>query len=124
MIAFTNYYIAFWQQDFTVTVGAAFIFLEISTPFVQLRWLYFHHGLTGGALLQNINTICLAFFFIFGRVFVQIFIVWVYAIDWLSDMWFHKEGVSLFYKIILAEMATAVLINIILNGHWSFLIVR
>ena len=47
VVAFTNYYIAFWQQDFVVTIGAAFIFLEISTPFVCARWLLFHHGYKG-----------------------------------------------------------------------------
>ena len=124
VIAFGNYYLAFWQQDFTVTVGAAFLFLEISTPFVQMRWLYFHHGLTGAALLQNINTLLLFFFFIFGRVFVQLYIVWEYAIDWLALTWFHKEGVPELYKAILVEMAIAVLINMILNFYWSFLIVR
>ena len=50
VIAFTNYYMAFWQQDFAVTSGAAFIILEISTPFVCLRWLFFHHGLKGSMI--------------------------------------------------------------------------
>ena len=47
VIAFSNYYIAFWKQDFTITIGAMFIFLEISTPFVCMRWILFHHGFKG-----------------------------------------------------------------------------
>ena len=50
IVAFVTYYLAFWQQDFTVTLGAAFILLEISTPFVCFRWLFFHHGLKGSAV--------------------------------------------------------------------------
>ena len=34
VMAFLNYYIAFWKQDFAVTSGASMIFLEVSTPFV------------------------------------------------------------------------------------------
>ena len=50
--------------------------------------------------------------------------MWAYAIDWLALTWFHKEGVPELYKAILVEMAIAVLINMILNFYWSFLIVR
>lgn len=50
LIAFSNYYLAFWQQGFPVSIGAMFIFLEISTPFVCLRWLYFHHDLKGSMI--------------------------------------------------------------------------
>lgn len=37
VVAFLAYYCAFWQQDFAVTQGAIFIFLEVSTPFVCIR---------------------------------------------------------------------------------------
>ena len=33
IVAFLNYYIAFWKQDFAVTAGASMILLEMSTPF-------------------------------------------------------------------------------------------
>ena len=123
VIGWLNYYIAFWQQDFTVTVGAAFIFLEISTPFVTLRWLFFHHGYKD-TLLQHVNTVMLFITFIFGRVFVQAYIIIAFAIDWLIDTWFHREGVPFVYKLILVEMWGAVLVNVTLNFWWSFLIIK
>lgn len=122
VVAFTNYYMAFWQQDFAVTVGAAFILLEISTPFVCLRWLYFHHGLKG-SMIQNINTVVLFLLFVAARVIYQAYIICAYSIDWVGYMWFEKEGVSLLYKVILAEMALAVLINVVLNYYWTYVIV-
>ena len=44
VLGFLNFYALFWQQDFSVALGAAIIVLEISTPFVCMRWLLFHHG--------------------------------------------------------------------------------
>ena len=70
-----------------------------------------------------INTLFLFVTFLFGRVFVQAYLIWEYAIDWISQTWFETDGVLLAYKIILVEMALAVLINVVLNFYWSFLIV-
>ena len=39
-------------------------------------------------------------------------------------MFTDKEDVPIIYKVILAEMATAVLINVVLNFYWSWLIIR
>ena len=47
-----------------------------------------------------------------------------FAAGWLNNMWFEKEGVPMIYKIILLEMTIALLINVVLNFYWSFLIVR
>lgn len=67
---------------------------------------------------------CLFFFFIFGRVYLQAYLIINYAIDWLVMMFTDKEDVPIIYKVILAEMATAVLINVVLNFYWSWLIIR
>ena len=37
-------------------------------------------------------------------------------------MWFEKEGVELLYKLLLVELFIAVLINVVLNFWWSYLI--
>ena len=39
-------------------------------------------------------------------------------------MWWYTDGVEFAYKLLLVEMALAVLINIILNFFWSYLILR
>ena len=106
-----------------MTCGAAFILLEITVPFICLRWLFFHHGYKG-SFIQNVNTILLFIFFIFGRVFFQAYVIWAFAIDWIADMWFDKKDVSTVYKLVLLEMAIAVAINVVLNFYWSYLIIR
>ena len=105
-----------------MTIGAIFIFLEVSTPFVCARWLFFHHGLKG-SIVQNINTMFLFVTFIFGRVLVQAYLVYYYAIDWVSMM-LAKEDVSLVYKAVLVEMSICVLLNVGLNFWWSYLILK
>ena len=39
-------------------------------------------------------------------------------------MWFEKEGVELGYKLLLLELFIAVIINVILNFWWSYLIIK
>ena len=121
VIGFANYYLAFYKLGFPVTIGAALIFLEVSTPFVCIRWLLFHHGYKGSNL-QTANTLALFFFFIFGRVVMQMILVIGYAISWVS-MTLTDDNVGGLYKIFIIEMCTAVLINICLNFYWSYLII-
>lgn len=97
--------------------------MEMSTIFVVLRWLLFHHGYKGSTL-QALNSVFLFCTFIFGRVVYQSILVYDYMWDWLMLQWFQKENVSFVYKLILVEMFTAVLINVALNFLWSFLIFR
>ena len=52
LIGFQTMYMAVaWKQDFTVTVGVVFAFLEVSTPFVCIRWALFKHNVGSGSLL-------------------------------------------------------------------------
>ena len=62
--------------------------------------------------------------FVVARVIFQAYIIFAYAIDWLNYMWFEKQGVSTLYKVILVEMAIAVLSNVILNYYWTWIIVK
>ena len=112
------------MQDFTVTVGCAFIVIEISTPFICSRWFMFDHKIPSGHILHTTNTILLSFFFIFGRVFFQLYVIAYYAAPWIYYMYNVAEGVSQLYLLILLEMQASVLINVILNFYWSFLIIR
>ena len=79
LMGFITYYIAFWEQDFTITIGAAFIFIEISTPFVCSRWILFHHGYKG-SIAQAINSAFLFVSFIFGRIPMQLYLFFGFAL--------------------------------------------
>ena len=97
-----------------MTVGAALLFMEISTPFVVLRWLLFHHEMKASCI-QATNSVLLFVTFIFGRVFVQAYLLYEFAGGWLYETWFVRDGVPLAYKVILIEMAITILISVILN---------
>ena len=38
-------------------------------------------------------------------------------------MWFEKDNVEFLYKLFILEMFTAVVINMVLNFYWSYLII-
>ena len=81
-------------------------------------------GYLGGTLIQNINTMFLVFTFLFGRVCFQLYIVVIYAMPWLWSLYTEKEGVPVEYKFLLVEMQGAVIVNIILNFMWSWLLIK
>lgn len=124
MIGFVTMYSAFWQQDFTVVFGTMLLFMEVSTPFVCLRWLMFAHGVTGGNVIQSTNSFLLFFSFLGGRVFWQIYACLFVGVPWLWDMYFVNENVPTGYLALLAWMQLAVAINVILNFYWAFLITK
>ena len=45
-----------------------------------------------------------------------------FAVQWVGWMLFEKPGVSLLYKAFIIEMSIAVLINVVLNFYWAYLI--
>ena len=91
-----NFYIVFWPQDFTVTVGVAQLLMEASTPFVCMRWLNFHHGLKD-SVFQLVNSVCMLVMFLVVRIAYQPYLAYVYMWPYLQLMWFQKEGVSVAY---------------------------
>ena len=48
----------------------------------------------------------------------------VFGLPFFLETLFVKEGVSFAYKLLMAEFSFAVMINVLLNFYWSFLIVR
>ena len=48
----------------------------------------------------------------------------MFAGGWLVTQLFKEEGVPVIYKVILVETALAVMINVVLNFYWSFLIIK
>ena len=123
VLAALNFYLAFWYLGFPLVIGAVFVILEISTPFVCIRWLLFHHG-KKGSVWQNINTLTLAFFFIGGRIFFQSYIIIAFVFDWLYKFYFEEENVPILYKIFVTEMLFTVFVNVLLNFYWSWLIIK
>ena len=53
---------------------------------------------------------------------MQLYLVIFYAVDWVAMM-LQKDSVPFLYKCFLVEMSTAVIINMILNFFWAYLII-
>ena len=57
--------------------------MEASTPFVCLRWLYFHHGLKGSSI-QSINSIFLLLVFLAVRIVYHPYLAYEYMWPYVS----------------------------------------
>jgi hypothetical protein len=55
---------------------------------------------------------------------MQIYLIFGFAIEWLNYTLLEQTDVPKLYKVFIVEMALAVLINVILNFLWSYLITR
>ena len=62
--------------------------------------------------------------FISGRFFFLAYLMIVFGLPFFLETLFLKEGVSFAYKLLMAEFSFAVMINVLLNFYWSFLIIR
>lgn len=105
-----------------IVFGSAMTFLEISTPFVAIRWMLFFHGVVGGDWRQTINTIICGIVFIFCRTgFQLVAVVWV--MPWILNTFFVETGKPVWYLPLIAEFTLAVFINVAFNLYWSYLII-
>jgi hypothetical protein len=62
-------------QDYFTVASAAFMTVEVSAAFPNLRYLLFQHGYTNKNMVVAINSILLAITFLFGRMPLLIFLI-------------------------------------------------
>ena len=68
IIAITTYYQTLYFMDFMVVFGCMLMFMEISTPFMAFRWLFFRHGMHESKWYAA-SSAGLFLTFLFGRIF-------------------------------------------------------
>jgi hypothetical protein len=106
-----------------VVFGSAMCWLEISTIFVNLRWLMFFQDIKGGDWRHNLNTLVLAVTFIgFRTLFQLVACIWP-GLGFLYFTYFVQDG-RLWYKALIVELSLAVLLNLAMNMNWSVLVVK
>ena len=66
-------------HDFFTVASAAFMTAEVSATFPNLRYLLFQHGYTNKNLVVTINSMLLAFTFLFGRMPLLVFLIFYSA---------------------------------------------
>jgi len=122
VLGFQTMFCALIPFNMPLVFGSAMCWLEISTPFIAFRWMMFFHGITGGDLRQTINTIICAIVFIAFRSVFQLIAIYC-VLDWLSFTFFQETGRPFWYLPLMTEFFLAVVINVVFNAYWSYLII-
>ena len=85
----------------------------------------FQHGVSGGHIVQSINSVMLFFSFLICRIYFQVYTVVVSALPFFWFKMVESTTSSTFiYKIVLVTMSLGVFVNMLLNFYWAYLIVH
>ena len=122
LIAVVTYYQTLYFMDFMVVFGSMLLFIEISTPFVSLRWLLFTHGLNE-TKWYVINAAMMFLSFLFGRLIFQFYICFWFGVDWVYAE-YMKKNLTLYQGTVITEMAIMVVLSCVLNSYWMWLMIK
>ena len=122
IIAVLTFYQTLYFMDFMVVFGTMLLFMEISTIFLNLRYLLFTHGYAHTRWYAA-NAVCMFFTFLLGRLFYQIYICVMYMGDWVYAE-YMKKNLTFYQGTVITEMAIMVLLSIVLNSYWMLLMVK
>ena len=90
LVAVTTFYQTLYFMDFMIVFGVMLLFIEISTPFLSLRWLLFTHNMQH-TKFYAVNALAMFFTFLGGRLIFQFYIVFYYGIDWVYREYMKKN---------------------------------
>ncbi len=111
-------------HDYFTCVSVAFLSIEISGMFPNTRYLLFQHGFTNTSRVQTLNSMLLAFTFIFGRMPLFAVLLLLSAIPTLWGIVFGHQGYSFLYYCLVAFMIVMFLLVFVLNIYWCYAIVK
>ena len=66
-------YMAQIPNNYTINFGVVSLFMEITTLFINTRWLLFQHKVVGGSCLQSVNSALLFVSFTLCRIVFQLY---------------------------------------------------
>jgi hypothetical protein len=120
LISLVSFFITLHFNNFTVVFGIMLLHMEISTTYICIRWLLYTHKLER-TTLSKVNLGMGAFTFLFGRLCFQIYISLAFGFPML----FNQIAVSSFSEILLLLfLFSAILLSIVMNSYWMWLIIR
>ena len=109
-------------MDFMVVFGTMLLFMEISTIFLNLRYLLFTHGYAHTKWYAA-NAVLMFLTFLFGRLIYQIYICVMYMGDWVYHE-YMKKNLTFYQGTVITEMAIMVILSIVLNSYWMLLMIK
>lgn len=122
LVAVTTYYQTLYFMDFMCVFGCMLLFIEISTPFVSARWLLFTHGMSESPLYA-LNALLTFITFLFGRIVYQFYIVIFYGAAWVYAE-YSRKNLTVYQGFVITEMAIMVILSIMLNSYWMWLMIK
>ena len=122
IIAVTTFYQTLYFMDVMVVFGTMLLFMEVSTIFVSARWLLFTHGYAKSPIYAA-NAICMFFSFLLCRLIFQVYITGWYLFDWVYHE-YMKKSLTFYQGTVVAEMTVMVILSIVLNGYWMWLMIK
>ena len=122
LVAIATYYQTLYYMDFMCVFGCMLLFIEVSTPFVCLRWLLFTHGLQESKMYP-INAICMFLTFFFSRIVYQFYVVFWFGGSRIYDEYTEKN-MTLVKFFVCTELVIMVILSVALNAYWMLLMCR
>ena len=98
IIAITTFCGTLVFMNFTVVFGCMLLFVEVSTPFICIRWLIYAHN-AQDSCWNAVNSVLIFFSFLVGRMMFQLFILFTYGFPKLTKMF--KELDMPYWKVTL-----------------------
>ena len=108
-------------MDFAVVFGVMLLVIEVSSIFMNVRYLLFEHGL-GQTKWYAINAVLLFVSFILTRMIYQPFIL-IYFSGQIYDE-YGKKGVGYYKAFVITELLIMVTLSMVLNSYWMYLMCK
>ena len=121
IVAIVTFYQTLYFMDFAVVFGVMLLVIEISTIFMNIRWLLFEHGY-GQSTAYAINALFLFFFFILTRMIYQPYIL-ILCSGYIYDE-YGKKGVGYYKAFVISELVVMVALSMVLNTYWFWLMCK
>jgi len=122
LVACATYYQTLYWMDFMCVFGCMLLFIEISSPFVCMRWLLFTHGLVESKWYA-INAVAMFVVFFLSRIVYQFYVCFWFGSDWMVRE-YERDGLTWVKGIVFTELIIMVLLSIALNVYWMLLMCR
>ena len=121
VVAIVTFYQTLSFMDFAVVFGVMLLVVEVSTIFMNVRWLLFEHGY-GQSTAYAVNAILLFVAFILTRIIYMPYIL-VLCSGYIYDE-YGKKQVGIYKGFVITELVIMVTLSMVLNGYWFMLMCK
>ena len=110
-------------HDYFTSASVAYMIVEVSGAFPSIRWLMFQHGFTNTNSLMTLNSMLLAFTFLFGRMPLLMVLIFKSTLwEWLSV--FTGEPRGWLYILFVVFCGITFCLILLLNFYWAYAMVK